>query len=243
MTKLNRETLADQAAETLMSYIKTSHLQPGDRLPSETQLASKFGVSRPVIREAFKMLNARGLIETGFGRAATVKPMSGETLSAFFGRAVELEKGVLEMLEVRRGIEVQSAFLAAQRRTPEELVAMEKTVKQMRAHLSKPSQYAEYDVTFHLQVAAASQNKILYFLVESIRNALKEVILVGLKHRASKEEFERVQETHEHILEAIKRKNSSAASKVMAAHFDDAVAAISLRAVTKKTGSASENNA
>jgi DNA-binding FadR family transcriptional regulator len=88
---------------------------------------------------------------------------------------------------------------------------------------------------FHLQVAAASQNKILYFLVESIRNSLKEVILVGLKHRASKEEFERVQATHETILEAFKRKNPSAASKAMAAHFDDAVAAISLRAVAKSS--------
>jgi DNA-binding GntR family transcriptional regulator len=78
------------------------------------------------------------------------------------------------------------------------------------------------------------RKKILYFLVESIRESLKEVILVGLKHRASKEEFERVQETHEHILEALKRKNASAASKAMAAHFDDAVAAISLRAVRKR---------
>jgi GntR family transcriptional regulator, transcriptional repressor for pyruvate dehydrogenase complex len=234
ISKLNRATLADQAAQTLISYIKDSKLQPGDRLPSETQLASEFGVSRPVIREAFKVLHARGMIETGFGRAATIRPMSSDALSAFFQRAVELEKGVLEMLEVRRGIEVQSAFLAAERRSSKALEQMQETVAYMRDNLKNPAKYADYDVEFHLQVAAASQNKILYFLVESIRESLKEVILVGLKHRASKEEFERVQETHEHILEAFKRKNASAASKAMAAHFDDAVAAISLRAVRKR---------
>ena len=229
--KLNRDTLAVQVADGLIEFIKTSDLKPGDKLPSEQKLAENFGVSRPVIREALKVLDGRGVIEVSNGRSATVKPLGSEVLSSFFQWAIDLEsKGVIELMEVRRGIEVQSAILAARRRTSKALEQMTRTVAKMRSHLHQPEAYAEQDVEFHLQVASASQNSMLYYLVESIRNSLREAIRIGLSRRGSEEELERVQQLHEEILAALEQGDADEAGRAMAAHFDDAVAAITLPA-------------
>src|SRR5262245_4098759 len=139
LTKLRRETLAEQASQSLIEFIQTQNLKPGDVLPSEARLSVEFGVSRPIIREALKSLAGKGVIDIVNGRGAVVKPIDSETLSEFFERAMhENDNTIMELMEVRKGIEVQSAALAAQRRTPEELAKMSEIVTAMRQHLNDP---------------------------------------------------------------------------------------------------------
>src|SRR5215510_14475461 len=108
-TKLNRTTLVEQVAQTLVEFIESSHLMPGDTLPSTTKLATNFGVSRPVVREALKFLEAKGVIEISNGKKPMVKPITTEPLLGFFDRIVKVEhKALREFMEVRQGLEVQS---------------------------------------------------------------------------------------------------------------------------------------
>ena len=112
--KLHRETLAEQARNALLDLIARRGLREGDVLPSEMSLAGEFGVSRQVIREALKALQGQGVIEILNGRGAVVRPVDHSALVVFFQRAVHLnQRTIIELIEVRKGIEIQSAMLAA----------------------------------------------------------------------------------------------------------------------------------
>src|SRR5512146_2102839 len=105
LPKITRGTLADQVTARLLEYVQAQHLKPGDLLPSETSLANSFGVSRPVIREALKNLEGKGVIEIVNGKGALVRPIDSDPLRLFFQRAMQLEYGtILELMEIRKGL-------------------------------------------------------------------------------------------------------------------------------------------
>jgi DNA-binding FadR family transcriptional regulator len=226
LPELNRDTLAKQVAQHLLEHIRTHHLLPGASLPSETKLAAGFGVSRAVVREALKLLEARGILEIVNGKSATVRPISGEILLGFFQRAADFNRETfLELIELRRGIEIHSAMLAARRRTPEELAKMRDVVARMREQLRAPDAFSDLDVEFHLLIAAASHNGMLYHLVKSIRDSLKDSILEGLRNRHD-EDLENVQRRHEELLAALERGDAEEARRAMDDHFDEALKVI-----------------
>jgi GntR family transcriptional repressor for pyruvate dehydrogenase complex len=224
LTTLKRETLSDQIAGRLRQYITAEALQPGDALPSETKLADLFGVSRPVVREAFRSLAAQGVVSVVSGKGAVVKPVGGELLQMFFERVVTSGHSTFsELMEVRKPLEVQSAALAAARRTAVQAAALETTVTSMRAQLADLAAYAEADVELHLQIAAAAHNEALYLLISSIRTAMKELVLAGLSRRTSQEQLDQVQQFHEEMVAGIIQGDSAGAAQAMSAHFDDAL--------------------
>jgi GntR family transcriptional regulator, transcriptional repressor for pyruvate dehydrogenase complex len=228
LPKLSRGTLAEQVTENLLSYIETQRLRPGDLLPSETSLATSFGVSRPVIREALKNLEGKGIIEIVNGKGALVKPIDGDPLRLFFQRAMQIERNsILELMEVRKGLEVQAAILAASRRVPQELEQMERIVAEMRENLHDFEAYTRLDVEFHLLIAKASHNDMIVFLVESIRDALRNSISAGLRSRNRVAQLEELQNTHENLYRTLKQGDVDGARVIMTRHFDEAIAAMS----------------
>jgi GntR family transcriptional regulator, transcriptional repressor for pyruvate dehydrogenase complex len=228
LLKLNRGTLAEQVAERLLEYIAAQELRPGDLLPSETSLANSFNVSRPVIREALKNLEGKGVIEIVNGKGALIRPIDSDPLRDFFLRVMQMEKSsILELMEVRRGLEVQAASLAAQRRNPKDLETIQKAVRAMRASMQDLDTYTRLDVEFHLAIASASHNSILGLLVESIRDSLRSTISAGLLSRGNNLNLEVIQDTHEALLKAIEEGESEEAMLTMLQHFDEAISAIS----------------
>ncbi len=225
--ELFHKTLVEQVTDAIMKMIEAEGLKPGDKLPSTAALTEIFGVSRPVVREGLKMLEGRGVIEITGGRTAVIRPVSGEVLHSFFERVVTFEREkVREILEVRYGIEMQCARLAARRRTPEQAKALQKLVAEMAKYLQDADTYAELDVQFHLLLAEATHNSLLYHLVHSIRDVLRDVIREGLDHRLSENELHLVQVAHERIVSKIVEGDSDGATQAMAFHFDDALRAI-----------------
>jgi GntR family transcriptional regulator, transcriptional repressor for pyruvate dehydrogenase complex len=228
LLKLTRGTLAEQVAEHLLEYIASQELKPGDLLPSETSLAGSFGVSRPVIREALKNLEGKGVIEIINGKGALIRPIDSDPLRRFFQRVMQMEQSsILEIMEVRRGLEVQAASLAAQRRSAKDLEAIQKAVKAMRGSMNDLDTFTRLDVEFHISIAAASHNSILGYLVESIRDALRSTISAGLLSRGNNLNLEAIQETHEALLKALEEGDSEEAMLTMLQHFDEAISAIS----------------
>lgn len=224
---VSRQTYTDQITESLVEYIASAQVQPGDLLPSTADLATQFGVSRPVVREALKALEGQGLIQIVNGKGALVKPVSSETLQSFFGRAVHMnDDAIFELVEVRQPLEVQSAMLAAKRRSDAEVTDLSDLLAAMRDHLTEFEVYADLDVEFHLRVAAAARNQMLYFLIASIRETLHDAALAGLQRRQSSADLELVQELHEAILTAIAAGDAEASGEAMRGHFAESVAGL-----------------
>src|SRR5690606_2274064 len=115
------------------------------------------------------------------GKGAIIRPMDDRLLRLFFQRAIDIGDGTLkELVEIRKPLEVQSAMLAAQRRTPQDLAQLKGVLAAMCEHLDDLEHYAELDITFHLHIASASRNQMLYHLIRSTQTLLQSVALRGL---------------------------------------------------------------
>jgi GntR family transcriptional repressor for pyruvate dehydrogenase complex len=227
LTKLSRETLAEQAARNLIAFIEAHDLKPGKLLPPESQLAADFGVSRPIIREALKSLEGKGIVEVVSGKGAFVKPLDSQSLQLFFQRAMRIEReAIIDLMELRKGVEVQSAAFAAQRGTPDDIARLAEIVAEMRRNLHVPEAYVELDVAFHRQIASMTRNTMIYHLVVAIRDAIKDTLHENLLRQQTDEQLERVQMGHEAILSSLEQGDVAAAERAMTAHFDEVVVSL-----------------
>jgi GntR family transcriptional repressor for pyruvate dehydrogenase complex len=225
--RLRHSSLTARVAKRLVLLIQEDDLQPGDFLPSQAALSERFGVSRPIMREAMQGLAGSGVIEVHNGRGAKVAPINRDPLLAFFQRAVQFErKAVVELMELRKGIEVQAALLAAERRTPDQLDAMRRIVDQMRVHLRDTVAYNALDLELHLTIVEAAGNTMLLHLVASLRETLHDSITEGFRHRQTDELLARTQTIHEELVDAIDSGDPSLARRAMERHFEDAIEAI-----------------
>ena len=226
---LRRETLATQLASRLTEFIMAEGLKSGTSLPSETSLAVRFGVSRPIMREALRTLQAQGIVTVTNGKATTVRALTDAPLSNFFAWAVRFEQtSLVELLEVRKGLELQSVALAAQRRVPEEIAALDATVAQMAQALHDANAYTDLDYQLHLQIATATHNAMLQHLLTSIREPFKETIREGLRHQPNDRANHHIQAGHERIVAAIRAGDAATAVAAMTRHLDGAITRIRL---------------
>jgi DNA-binding FadR family transcriptional regulator len=227
LTKLSRETLAEQAARNLLAFIEAQDLKPGKLLPPESQLAADFGVSRPIIREALKSLEGKGIVEVVSGKGAVVKQLDSQPLQLYFQRAMQIEREtIIDLMELRKGVEVQSAALAALRRTADDLARLAAIVADMRRNLRIPDVYVELDVAFHRMIASMTRNAMIYHLVGALRDAIKNTLRESMLRQQTDEQLERVQAGHEAILASLEQGDNQAAEQAMAAHFDEAVVSL-----------------
>ncbi|MBN9020964.1 MAG: FadR family transcriptional regulator, partial [Rhizobiales bacterium] len=131
--RIERGTLAEKATGALLDYIRKHQMQPGSMLPAEAKLAELLGVSRPVVREALRGLKGLGVVAVLNGKGAVVRELDSSTLEVYFAHALQtIDNSVRDMMEVRRGIEGQTAALSAARRSAAEAAAMQALVRRMR---------------------------------------------------------------------------------------------------------------
>ena len=224
---LNRQTLADQIAQRILNRAVASGVRPGDALPGETVLAAQFAVSRSAIREALKWLSGRGYIQIMNGRSARVQALDDGNLRAYFSHALHVE-GVpfAELMEARKSIEIQSATLAAQRRTQSQVNELFEVIIQMRAELDKhhSDAYVDLDVDLHMQIARAAHNVVVQHLISAIRGTLNVAVHESLYRRRTRVQLMRVHELHEAIVSEIRLGNADGAGRAMQIHFDEALA-------------------
>ncbi len=227
-TPLRRETLAQQVRDALLDEVRTS--RPGATLPSESRLVQRFGVGRQVVREALQSLQAMGVVQVVNGRGAVVRPLSSEPLRSFFERARGLTEGLVtgkvEILEVRRAIEMQSAYLAAERRDDAQLELITSIVAEMDQAVADLDPYAELDSRFHHAVSAASGNTMLALLEESVREPMHETIALARTAHDFDSRHRRIHELHRRVADYIQAQDATAARDAMARHFDEAIAAV-----------------
>ena len=150
---------ADRVVRALVDGIRAGSIPPGSRLPRDHELAARFGVSRPVVRDALDQLRRAGILDVrrGSGGGAFVRVIA--IPHALLTDRDELEGEELrQLLEARRSLETTTCLLCAERATPEDLAALADLVEQLDASRDDPHDFVELDVRFHLRAAQASGN-------------------------------------------------------------------------------------
>ncbi len=231
ITKLKRETLAERAAEQLSEWMVARHFRPGDALPSQGDLAGQFGVSRTVVREALQELVGQGIVEVINGKGAIMRPLTNEPLLMYFQRSLRSkDQALVEIMEVRRALEVQAAALAPARRTQAQAEELRSIVAEMRECENDPEAYADLDLRLHLTIAEAARNGILSHLITSIRDATREAIVTGLRRQPTRAQRARIQAEHEAMAGAIAEGAVEQMVGLMETHFDLAIPVMSTAA-------------
>jgi GntR family transcriptional repressor for pyruvate dehydrogenase complex len=213
--------LSDKVSEELLARIKSGELQAGSRLPSERELGDQFGVSRTVIREAVRSLAAKGVIEVRSGSgvhiAAVGAAQVSEQMSLFLRGRGPIDYGKIN--EVRTGLEIRMARLAAERATDEDLATLREHHERMAALEDDIEAASIEDVEFHRTIARATQNELFLVMLDSIGDVLLDIrrATLGVPHR-----FHDGVGYHQNVLDRIAAHDPDGAAQAMRDHLADA---------------------
>lgn len=210
--------VSDGILHQIRTAIHSGELTPGQKLPPEIQMASQLSASRSSLREALNALVHMGYLQRrNKGLYVTPESFWKATSSLPFIRSQQ-ELNIAELIEVRQIIETELSASAAKRAEPEDMKILEESLHQMESQVNDAAGFIEADYRFHLCIARAAKNSILYNFIEKIRDLLKEnIALVIQKSNISKRSLH----YHQRIFEAIKEGDASRARRLMAGHLSD----------------------
>jgi GntR family transcriptional repressor for pyruvate dehydrogenase complex len=215
--------LSDKVAEQITEAIMSRQLRIGERLPSERDLGTKFNVSRTVVREAIRSLVARGLVRVTSGRGVEVSEISSGNVRASMSLLVRGYEGLdySKVNEVRMAVEVQTAGLAAQRASKEDLARLRQLCDDHERSLVAGDLVtaSELDFQFHRELTQASGNELLLAMLDSISDVLREVRNQAM---AQPHMGEQGLKAHRRILKSVGSGDPEAARQAMAKHLAEA---------------------
>ncbi|EWG10386.1 FadR/GntR family transcriptional regulator [Cytobacillus firmus] len=208
-------------ANKLIECYLRGNLKPGERLPSERELAGQFNVSRTTIREALRTLELNGLIDIRQGGGSYVKVSEVQSRKQEIITAVKAEKPlVYEMLELRRALEVESSFLAAKRATSADLEKLRIALHNMTLSKQDPKLGLKADLDFHIGIAEATHNSIFIELIHTLRGHMEDTIKATQNHRfKDPSRYEDTMEEHKEIYLAIASGDGDKAKELMECHI------------------------
>jgi GntR family transcriptional repressor for pyruvate dehydrogenase complex len=221
MQRIAKRSLVANVAGRLRAFIEQGKLQAGDRLPPESELVARLGVSRGALREAVKQLETLGLLTVAHGRGMFVG--DGRKLSdcaQLFRSAMAISpKDSVQFAEFRRIIECHLARRAAQLAGADDVAELQRLAEAI--HQQPTSQESvRSDWLFHRKLAEIAGNELLL----NVLSVLEEFVVAGIWHTArlqsDPEETRRSIELHRAIVEAIRAGDPDAADRAMQAHMD-----------------------
>ncbi|MEM1363342.1 MAG: FadR/GntR family transcriptional regulator [Pseudomonadota bacterium] len=214
---------SDAVLNRLADLIADGRLAVGDTLPPESTLASEFQVSKPTVREALRKLEMMGVVEIVHGRGSSVRKISAEPLQFFLRLAVgSLDRGIAEIIEFRRAIEVSAARLACECATEAQLKELATLMDDMPGAAHAHDGWVAWDLQFHALLASMTGNTLLQFMVEAMRPIMRDSISM-LHSQKELRDAQKTLERHTAIAKAIAARDSAAAQAAMEAHFDASV--------------------
>ncbi|RWR27085.1 FadR family transcriptional regulator [Sinirhodobacter populi] len=214
-----RMTLADQLYGQILEQIVSGTLQQGDKLPSENQICTAFGVSRPVVREALRRLQDDGLIEARRGVGSFVRRRPPQGLIQF--ATADTVSGLMRALEARMSFEAAAARFAAMRAGQRDISRLRIALAELEERMRRRLPASDADFNFHIAVAEASKNEVFVILLQSVREAIESAMNVaqGLTRGGTENRIQRVMQEHRQIYEAIVARDPDAAGLNMAHHL------------------------
>ncbi|HWK68050.1 MAG TPA: FadR/GntR family transcriptional regulator [Rhizobiaceae bacterium] len=217
-----RPKLADRLVDSIREQIVSGTLQPGDKLPTEAQLCGEYGVSRTVVREAVTRLAADGLVLPRQGAGVFVSeqaPTALESLAADLNGKVSM---VLNVLEVRMAIEIESAALAAQRRSPSQEADIRAAFRDFDTQLQRGEPTGAADFAFHRAIAQATNNPFYVEILDVLgrRTIPRDLVTTVSSELLQSQEYQAsLQAEHRAIMEAVSDGDAEGARDAMRRHL------------------------
>lgn len=205
-------TLSDKLTDMLAREIRSGAYPVNSRLPTEKFMTEEYGVSRTVVREVISRLKSAGLVETRQGSGTVVlDPASSDSFR--LGRPDEdPARGVLRIIELRRGLEGEMAALAAERRSEQDMRRINRALAEIDYAVQMDGDGVEEDLAFHIAIAQATGNPHYPELLGMLTRALKDAIRVTRGNEARQARLaEEVRNEHEAIRAAIESQDIEAA--------------------------------
>lgn len=223
LPQIETKRLYQQIAGLIRTHIDQGEFAVGSYLPPERELAQQLGVSRASVREALIALEVEGRVSIRVGAGVQVlDPASAGPANAGSGTAAELpEIGPLELLEARRLVESETAALAARNATEADIAALEAALARMLDEHAKGIPRHEGDRDFHYALARASGNGALLFMVATLwEQRYTPVFEKFEEHFSTTDLYRDAEDFHRRILDAVRRRDATAARNAMKAHLD-----------------------
>src|SRR6478736_4974780 len=215
-------SLAHDVVDTLSGRIRDGSLASGEKLPTEAAIMEEFGVSRTVVREAISRLQAAGLVATRHGVGTFVVGMGDATIFRISPEQLGTLQDVIAVLELRIGVETESAALAAVRRTPENLVTLRNALAAFITAVEEGRDAVGPDFQFHLEIARATQNHHFADLMATLGGMMIPRARLEPPGPLTPERqayLRKVNAEHESIVEAISQQDPDAARAAMRTHL------------------------
>jgi GntR family transcriptional regulator, transcriptional repressor for pyruvate dehydrogenase complex len=214
-----KSSLVEDAIRMIEGVIRED-LSVGERLPSEAEMSRQLQVSRPVVREALAFLRADGLVESRQGQGLFV------TAQAVLRMRVEDLRpdgaGLLDLLEMRRALEAETARLAAERRTPADVAKLRAALQAMAEADEAGRDGVAEDLAFHLAIATTSRNPLLIKMIHFWSALLKDAIaLIREADKADEAVLQTRQMRHAAIVHHIEAGDAEAAHRAMTDHMGE----------------------
>ena len=216
--------LVNEIVEELSANIREGQMQLGDKLPTETEIMTRFDVSRTVVRESLSRLQASGLVETrhGIGTFVIEHREAGNFKIAAADFATVAD--VIAVLELRISLETESAGMAAQRRTSDNLTAMAAALQAFHDAIHADSDAVPPDFQFHMEIARATGNRHFADLMTYLGTMIIPRTRVNTPLSAPEGRLSyllRVHGEHESIYNAILNQDAEAARAAMRTHLSN----------------------
>ncbi|MBW2478116.1 MAG: FadR family transcriptional regulator [Deltaproteobacteria bacterium] len=214
--------ISEEIVEQIKILISQGDLKPGDRLPSERELATMLGVSRPSVRESIMVLEAMGFLESRQGGGTFVRALTENRIADPLAKLIEKKDPQLlrSLAEVRMGLESWSAFLAAQRATDQDIAEMRRLFDVMEKQAVKGGWSPEIDAEFHYAITSASHNSLQMHVLDSVHSLFHTTIQVALMEFYRQEgHVQLLLKQHREIMEAIMAHDPEMARKKMMEHL------------------------
>lgn len=216
---IKKAKVYEEIVAKIKDMVEKGRFKSGDQLPVERELAEVFRVSRSSVREALRSLESQGFIESRQGDGTYIARQPVESIVRPLASVILTEKDdQMELFEMRRMIEPDLAYLAAERATEEEIAMMEKVLSLQQEQIDRGDYETDVDRNFHYIMARAARNKALLRITDNIIDLLAE----------SREQYLQVEGRpqksilrHREVLEAIRDRDPERAEKCMLEHLVD----------------------
>ena len=219
-----RQSLPDDLAQRIHALIEADGYAPGDRLPAIAEMARRFGVGAPTLREALKKLETIGAVVVKHGSGVYV---SERTNALFVPNSVTAaapsKKTLVDLIEARIPIETTGAALAARHATPDDLARMAVLLAHAEANLADDDVLNATNMAFHTAIAAASGNTVLHQLSDVLARLFQgeQRALINIFGSRARDHAE-----HLGILAALRARDEALATERMRAHLEGVRAAL-----------------
>ncbi len=222
--ELKTERLSSQISKMILSEIQSGQLLPGDKLPSETVLAQKYGVSRTILREAIASLKNDDILESKQGRGIIVKNPNQRQAFRFSDvfETISVDE-INYFYEMRALLESEAAGLAAIRHTREDMASIKEAFSEMETAVRTSSSGDEAHFKYNASIANASHNPVLIEFLTFLQNKLHSLATeLRIKTMMSPERAETVLSEHRRVVESIFSGDPQAAKQAVMVHLKNA---------------------